>query len=575
MIDRYMTGKSSRSTGHWVKMKPEYGDETRDLDFLILGAYYGEGTSVRGKGLSVFLCGVKDDRGDPGLLYHTVCKVGTGYSFQQLSSIRQQIAAVSVPWDVHRPPRHFAPWRPRAQDRPDVYIPPDKSIVVEVKCAELTTTDMYSAGLTCRFPRIHKIRMDKSFDEVLSLSELCQLKQSLRYSTEEVAEKRKRSSSAVKTTTAPSRRRRITADQQYLVPSNIISSSSSSSGVDDIFRGKVFCVLGNEFDHLDRTFTRDDLVFAIQSNCGEVVAAPSKPNCQIVVGNKRTLQINNYIQNGEKDVINFTYIVDCINAKTLLPLRRHYYLGLSEAAKEHFNGSVDAFGDSLVEEAVPGTELQVVFQSIGGVVDFCRKKCQQTAAASIGAKKKAAVTDASPAVAMRKKLEDCEARSIVSDWDSMRSLPWRDLVSRFLSEDERRSLCDDSRNYLWSSSSNLVFYFDVFIDLGATSCDKGECCREGQHLEGLSGSRSSTAAVCCFVGDGPPLMEMKALYYQFILHGAAVSTHLHSDVTHVIIAETRDDARRGLIEVVRLSIPLVLSCLPLLCSVLHLILVDR
>ena len=89
------TGKSSRSTGHWVKMKPEYGDETRDLDFLILGAYYGEGTSVRGKGLSVFLCGVKDDH-DPGL-YHTVCKVGTGYSFQQLSSIRQQISAVSVP----------------------------------------------------------------------------------------------------------------------------------------------------------------------------------------------------------------------------------------------------------------------------------------------------------------------------------------------------------------------------------------------------------------------------------------------------------------------------------------------
>ena len=533
-----MLGKSSRSTGYWVKMKPEYGDETRDLDFLILGAYYGEGTSVRGKGLSVFLCGVKDDR-DPGL-YHTVCKVGTGYSFQQLSSIRQQISAVSVPWDVSRPPKHFSPWRPRAQDRPDVYIPPDKSIVVEVKCAELTTTDMYSAGLTCRFPRIHKIRMDKSFEEVLSLSELCQLKQSLRFSTEEVTEKRKRSTTAK--TTAPSRRRRITADQQYQVPSDIISSGSR---VDDIFRGRVFCVLGNEFDHLDRTFSRDDLVFAIQSNSGEVVAAPSKPNCQIVVGNKRTLQINNYIQNGEKDVINFTYIVDCINAKALLPLRRHYYLGLSEAAKEHFNGSVDAFGDSLVEDAVPGIELQVMFQSIGGVVDICRKKCQQIAAASLSTKKKATAADASPVVtAMRKKLEDCEARSIVSDWDSMRSLPWRDLVAQFLNEDERRILCDDSRNYFWSSSSNLlVFYFDVFLDFGATSCDKGECCRGGP-LE-LSGG--SSAAVCC-VRDGPPLLDMKTLYYQFVLHGAAVCTHLHCDVTHVI-TDMRDEARRGLIEV--------------------------
>jgi len=535
------TGKSSRSTGHWVKMKPEYGDETRDLDFLILGAYYGEGTSVRGKGLSVFLCGVKDDH-DPGL-YHTVCKVGTGYSFQQLSSIRQQISAVSVPWDVNRPPRHFSQWRPRAQERPDVYIPPDKSIVVEVKCAELTTTDMYSAGLTCRFPRIHKIRMDKSFEEVLTLSELCQLKQSLRCSTEEVKEKRKRSTAA-KTTGgggAPSRRRRITADEQYQVPSDI-NCGDSRGMVDDIFLGRVFCVLGNEFDHLDRTFSRDDLVFAIQSNSGEVVAAPSKPNCQIVVGNKRTLQINNYIQNGEKDVINFTYIVDCINAKALLPLRRHYYLGLSEAAKEHFNGLVDAFGDSLIEDAVPGMELQVMFQSIGGVVDFCRKKCQQTPSSSTAGTKKKAAADASPAVAMRRKLEDCEARSIVNDWDSMRNLPWRDLVSRFLNEDERRSLCDDKRNHLWSSSSNLVFYFDIFLDFGATSCDKGGCCGGG-HLE-LNGY--SAANYC--VRDGPPLLEMRTLYYQFILHGAAVCTHLHSDVTHVI-TETRDEARRGLIEV--------------------------
>jgi len=209
-------------------------------------------------------------------------------------------------------------------------------------------------------------------------------------------------------------------------------------------------------------------------------------------------------------VINFTYIMDCIDAKALLPLRRHYYLGLSEAAKEHFNGLVDAFGDSLVEDAVPGMELQVVSQSIGGVVDFCRKKCQQTPSSSTAGTKKKAAADASPAVAMRRKLEDCEARSIVSDWDSMRSLPWRDLVSQFLNEDERRSLCDDRRNHLWSSSSNLVFYFDIFLDLGATCCDKGGCCGRG-HLE-LSG-------------------------YSYCVR----------DVTH-IITEMHDEARRGLIE---------------------------
>ena len=35
----YELGEKSRGTGLWVKMKPEYGDQTEDLDLLILGMY--------------------------------------------------------------------------------------------------------------------------------------------------------------------------------------------------------------------------------------------------------------------------------------------------------------------------------------------------------------------------------------------------------------------------------------------------------------------------------------------------------------------------------------------------------
>jgi hypothetical protein len=33
----YELGEKSRGTALWVKMKPEYGDQTEDLDMLILG----------------------------------------------------------------------------------------------------------------------------------------------------------------------------------------------------------------------------------------------------------------------------------------------------------------------------------------------------------------------------------------------------------------------------------------------------------------------------------------------------------------------------------------------------------
>ena len=45
----------------------------QDLDLLVLGAYHGEGKGLRGRGISTFVCGVKDDK-NPNV-YHTVCKV--------------------------------------------------------------------------------------------------------------------------------------------------------------------------------------------------------------------------------------------------------------------------------------------------------------------------------------------------------------------------------------------------------------------------------------------------------------------------------------------------------------------
>jgi hypothetical protein len=44
-----------------------------------------------------------------------------------------------------------------------------------------------------------------------------------------------------------------------------------------------------------------------------------------------------------------SYIVDCINAGSLLPLRRLYYLGMSPQTKEKFRQETDLFGDRYNE----------------------------------------------------------------------------------------------------------------------------------------------------------------------------------------------------------------------------------
>jgi hypothetical protein len=169
-------------------MKPEYGSHVQELDVILLGGYYGEGKSMRGQGLSTFVIGVKNDyfrTNDPNSEtykdeYLTCGKVGTGYSFEELAELRKRLSEIAVPWDPVRMPPHLAHWQVPKSNRPNVYFPVDKSIVVELKCAELVDSVIFTAGMTCRFPRISRIRYDKPVSDILTISEIIDIKSRLR-----------------------------------------------------------------------------------------------------------------------------------------------------------------------------------------------------------------------------------------------------------------------------------------------------------------------------------------------------------------------------------------------------------
>ena len=68
----------------WIKVKPEYGGHTRDLDMIVVGAHYGSGGGYRGNGqISKFTCAVVEkDMLTNRIKYHTACRVATGYNLQ-------------------------------------------------------------------------------------------------------------------------------------------------------------------------------------------------------------------------------------------------------------------------------------------------------------------------------------------------------------------------------------------------------------------------------------------------------------------------------------------------------------
>jgi hypothetical protein len=376
----YLLGMRSRQSQNWVKMKPEYSDLTRDLDLIILGAYYGEGNSMRGKGLSTFLLGIRDDSdagsshnvtppsslsssqpsssqlppaatvdSRPLIKYRSICKVGTGYSFQELEELRSKITPFIVPWDQtdkQRLPPHFTYWRiGKSDDVPDVWILPEKSFIVELKCAEIVTSDQFSAGITCRFPRLRKIRYDKNVSEVMTLSDIYQILKQPRLKNrvanpgeegegDEPSKKRGGGRKKNKLLESSLKYRENIVASHFSLPPSANQSSNDSSGKSsldslDMANAKrklhqscgdrVLCVLENEYtipgerydglmksrlfsrsekdalaellgwteeSHPSIKLNRVEVINLILATGGEVVANPT-PSCLVITGDKR------------------------------------------------------------------------------------------------------------------------------------------------------------------------------------------------------------------------------------------------------------------------------------------------
>jgi DNA ligase-4 len=144
----------------WIKVKPDYIDGLRDdMDLILLGAYYGEGTRRSGD-VSHFLLGLLERKPDasefaklsdrnrlPPRVF-TFCKVGSGYSLERLRSLRRELETKWVKYDPNRQPPHFMGWKHERSDIPDVWIDPRDAPCFQIKCYEITACrpNKFSAG---------------------------------------------------------------------------------------------------------------------------------------------------------------------------------------------------------------------------------------------------------------------------------------------------------------------------------------------------------------------------------------------------------------------------------------------
>ncbi|RZC37982.1 DNA ligase A M domain containing protein [Asbolus verrucosus] len=164
MMSIYEPGKR-----HWLKVKKDYlfgGAMADSADLIVLGAWYG--TGKKGGMMSIFLMGCLDEDNDK---FCTVTKVSTGHDDKTLERLQNELDMVKISSDAAKVPNWLRCTKTMTPDF--VARDPKSQPVWEITGAEFTKHEVHTAdGISIRFPRVTKIRDDKSWDTATTLKEL-------------------------------------------------------------------------------------------------------------------------------------------------------------------------------------------------------------------------------------------------------------------------------------------------------------------------------------------------------------------------------------------------------------------
>lgn len=161
---------SGRRSWRWVKIKEEEGSQGKlsdTIDCIMLGYYVGKGKR-QAFGIGALLVGVLDKDKSGDLFVRSLSKIGTGLTDEQFREVKK-LADQNLSSKNQKP----AIYDVNKNLYPDFWLEP--KIILEIAADEISKSPIHTAGVALRFPRLVKIRRDKSFEGATTLEELASI----------------------------------------------------------------------------------------------------------------------------------------------------------------------------------------------------------------------------------------------------------------------------------------------------------------------------------------------------------------------------------------------------------------
>jgi DNA ligase-1 len=149
----------------WIKLKKSYGKTVDTIDGVIVGYYLGHGARVEFDFGGVLVAVFNSDSG----MLETVAKVATGFTEDEMVELGKTLEKTKI----KNPPKNLD-----YNIEVDFWVEP--KYVIEVAFDEITVSPMHTAGgkgkgYALRFPRIVRMREDKTIREITTSHEIEQM----------------------------------------------------------------------------------------------------------------------------------------------------------------------------------------------------------------------------------------------------------------------------------------------------------------------------------------------------------------------------------------------------------------
>ncbi|PGH19466.1 DNA ligase 4 [Polytolypa hystricis UAMH7299] len=364
----------------WMKVKPEYMTEFGEsLDCIVIGGYYGSGR--RGGILSSYLCGLRVDeaqvnKGANPMKCYSFCKVGGGFTAADYANIRHHTDGKWKDWDPKRPPTEFIELGggDAQHERPDVWIKPDDSVVLCVKASSVTPSDQFRIGLTVRFPRFKRLRMDKDWKSALSVQEFMDLKTN-------VEEEQKAKQFEVDN----SRRKRVkrtTKKPLTVAGYDDIKIADYQGPSGKLFDGLNFFIMSESLAPLKKT--KAELEQLVKVNGGKIYQTHTAAPNTVCIADRRTVKVASLQKGAQENLIRPSWLFDCLKQNQidhilpdyLVPLEpRHMFFAKADQ-EEEIAGNVDEYSDSYARD-IGVSELKKLLDSMPLVDNLTESRVSQ------------------------------------------------------------------------------------------------------------------------------------------------------------------------------------------------------